>query len=84
MSDPVQKMVNVSTAKRMVDWMVEHHGLSEKSRETVEMNLREQMKWHRLQGRLDGGGWLNFFATLMGLKQSPLVLEKPETLWDKP
>ncbi|MBN3822299.1 hypothetical protein G3O00_01530 [Burkholderia sp. Ac-20384] len=83
MNDPVQGMVRALSAKEMVDWMVKHHGLPEGARQTVEMNLREQFKWHRLQGRLDRGGWLNFFATLFGLKQSPLALNKPETLWDQ-
>jgi hypothetical protein len=68
MTDPVSKLVRAMSAKEIVDWLVKHHGLNERSKETVEMNLREQMRWHRLQGRLDGGGWLNFFATLMGSK----------------
>jgi hypothetical protein len=80
--DPVQDITQALSSKAMVDWLVEHHGLKESSRVTVEMNLRGQFRWHRLQGRLDRGGWLNFFATLMGLKQSPLELAKPETLWE--
>lgn len=81
--DPVQNMTSAMSPKSTVNWLIEYHGLPEKSRKTVESNLREQYRWHRLQGRLDRGGWLNFFATLMGLKQSPLELKTPENFWDK-
>ncbi|HDR9065494.1 TPA: hypothetical protein ACU967_002251 [Burkholderia contaminans] len=81
--DPVNRLVRALTAKEITVWLVEHHGLKPGARETVESNLREQFRWHRLQGRLDRGGWLSFIATLFGLRQSPLVLEKPETLWEQ-
>lgn len=80
--DPVQNMVPAFSAHGMTDWLVNHHHLPEGSRKTVESNLQEQFRWHRMQGRLDRGGWLNFFATLMGLKQSPHDLKTPENFWN--
>jgi hypothetical protein len=79
--DPVQNMVAAFTARGFADWLIEHHNAKESSRKTIEDNLREQFRWHRLQGRLDRGGWLNFFATLVGLKQSPIELKTPENFW---
>jgi hypothetical protein len=80
--DPVQRMVSAGTPEFFVTWLIEHHGAKESSRKTIESNLREQFRWHRLQGRLDRGGWLNFFATLMGLKQSPIELKTPDNFWN--
>lgn len=76
--DPVGRMVCDLTPKEFVDWMVKYHGLPADTGETVESNLREQYKWHRLQGRLDRG-WRVFsaLAELIGLRQSATVLERP-------
>lgn len=77
--DPVGRMVCDLTATELVDWMVRYHNLPEESAKTVEMNLREQYKWHRLQGRLDRG-WRVFaaIAEVLGMRQSPLILERPK------
>lgn len=78
-TDPVGRMVCDLTPKEFVDWMVKYHGLPPESAKTVESNLLEQYKWHRLQGRLDRG-WqvLSALAELVGLRQSPMVLEYPK------
>lgn len=52
-TDPVDSLVSDMTATEIVDWMIEFHGLPESSRETVENNLKSQLHWHRLRGRLD-------------------------------
>jgi hypothetical protein len=59
-ADPVDRMVADSTPSEFVAWMVKYHGLPDKpwTRETVESNLAEQFRWHRLRGRLDRHPWL--------------------------
>lgn len=76
-NDPVERMVRDMTAKEFVEWLVEHHNLPKGSAETVEMNLREQYKWHRLQGRLDRGGTAMVIAEMLQMRQSPKTLERP-------
>lgn len=75
--DPVARMVRDMTAQDVVNWLVEYHGLPKSSADTVEMNLREQFKWHRLQGRLDQNTTAGLVAQLLVMRQSPMVLEKP-------
>lgn len=76
--DPVGRMVCDLTAKELVDWMVKYHKLPVDSASTVEMNLREQYKWHRLQGRLDRGFKVLFaIAGLLRIRQNAMVLECP-------
>jgi hypothetical protein len=75
--DPVARMVSDLSAQEVVEWLIEYHGLNEESAKTVEMNLREQFKWHRLQGRLDRGGFAVIVAELLRLRRSPMTLEKP-------
>lgn len=76
--DPVDRMIRDMTAEETVAWMVKYHGLSEGSAETVAMNLREQYKWHRLQGRLDHSGAALVIAELLQMRRSTLSLEKPK------
>lgn len=57
-TDLVDRMVKDMTAAEVVIWLIEHHGLKEASRDIVESNLTEQMRWHRLRGRLDRTPWL--------------------------
>lgn len=73
--DPVSRMVRDLTAQEFVDWLIEYHGLPAASASTVEMNLREQYKWHRLQGRLDRSGAALVVAELLQMRRSPLALE---------
>ena len=77
-TDPVSRMVRNMTAQETVDWLVKYHGLPESSAATVEANLREQYKWHRLQGRLDTRPTAAVVAQLLCLRQSVKALEKPE------
>lgn len=71
--DPVARMVKDLTAEEVVNWMIESHGLSENSRNTVTFNLKEQFKWHRLQGRLDRRPFWIFMAELLRIRRtSPL------------
>jgi hypothetical protein len=75
----VDAMVLNLTPAECVEWLVEYKGLPNDPQtiENVEMNLREQFKWHRLQGRLDQGGFFYFLACLLGLYRSVRSLEKP-------
>ena len=75
--DPVERMVHDLSAEQMVEWLIEYHGLDKFSAETVEMNLREQFRWHRLQGRLDRDDLAATMAELLNMRQSPLLLESP-------
>lgn len=75
--DPVARMVRDLTAREFVDWLVEHHGLPKGSADTVESNLREQYKWHRLQGRLDNNPTAHLLATILSMRASPKALERP-------
>lgn len=51
--DRVSRKIRNVTAKELVDWMIEYHGLPKGSRDTVTRNLQEQFDWHRIQGRLE-------------------------------
>jgi len=79
--DPVQRRVCALTAHHFTEWLINSHGANRKSDVTIESNLIEQFQWHRLQGRLDRGGLLQFIATWLGLRQSPLELKHPVNLW---
>lgn len=70
-------MVRDTTPEEFVEWLVEYHGLPKGSARTVEMNLREQFKWHRLQGRLDRNTTAGLVAELLLMRRSPMTLEKP-------
>lgn len=76
--DPVQRLVQTMTAEETVAWMVEYHGLNATSAETVARNLREQFKWHRLQGRLDTNSTAGLIAQLLVMRASVKTLEKPK------
>ena len=76
-TDPVARMVTDLTAEEMTDWLIEHHGLNESSRQTVESNLREQFRWHRLQGRLDRDDTAKTVAELLSMYRPPETLESP-------
>lgn len=75
--DPVARMVRDMTAEEMVDWMVKYHGLPEGSRDTVVSNLREQYRWHRLQGRLDRTPTVQLLAQMLAMRQSSQALATP-------
>lgn len=75
--DPVDQMVRDMTAKEVVDWLVEYHRLPKSSASTVESNLREQFKWHRLQGRLDRGGFALIVACMLNMRSSVMKLVRP-------
>lgn len=75
--DPVACMVRDMTAEEMVAWMVEYHGLNAGSARTVIINLAEQYRWHRLQGRLDRNTTAGLIAELMVMRRSPLLLVTP-------
>jgi hypothetical protein len=76
--DPVDKLVRNLTPEETGAWLVKYHNLPEGSAETVIMNLREQYRWHRLQGRLDKCEPAALFAELLVMRQSPLALKRPE------
>lgn len=75
--DPVDSMVRDCTAKEFVGWLVQYKKLSPDQAENVEMNLREQFKWHRLQGRLDRRPWFIMLAELWGLRGKVSKLMRP-------
>lgn len=74
--DPVARLVHDMTAAEVTGWLVEFHGLNPSSSKTVEDNLRDQFKYHRLQGRLDRNSNLAILAELLKLRQSVKVLER--------
>lgn len=76
--DPVDRMLRDCTAGEFVEWMVRYHGLSTDSAKTIEINLREQFKWHRLQGRLDRPSALTVLAQIVGARGSVSQLNTPE------
>jgi hypothetical protein len=76
--DPVDGMVRDCTPKEFVEWLVKYKGLKECDAENVEINLREQFKWHRLQGRLDRRPSLILIAELWNLRGSVTKLDMPE------
>ena len=75
--DPVLRMVCDCTAEELVEWMVKYHGLPPDTSGTVTMNLREQFKWHRLQGRLDQNTTAGLIAQLLVLRADLSKLDKP-------
>lgn len=77
--DPVERLVRDLSAEEMVEWMVKYHGLPKSNADTVISNLREQYRWHRLQGRLDHRPFLILLAELWGLRRGPSILETPKT-----
>lgn len=76
-TDPVERLVRDCSAQEMVEWMVKHHGLNPDWAETIEINLREQFRWHRLQGRLDRCGTALVIAELLLMRRSPMLLSSP-------
>jgi hypothetical protein len=75
--DPVDRMVRDCTAAEFTDWLVWAKSMPEECRENTESNLREQFKWHRLQGRLDHQSFLSLLAHLWGLRTKK-SLERPK------
>ena len=76
--DVVDRMIRDSSPEEFVDWMIKYHNLPQGSAETIICNLREQFKWHRLQGRLDRLPTAAVIAEVWGLRQSVKALEKPK------
>lgn len=74
--DPVARLVMDMTPHEVVQWMIEYHGLPFVCAETIERTLREQFKFHRLQGRLDQRSNLAILADLLRLRQSVKILER--------
>lgn len=74
--DPVNRMIRNLTAAEFVAWLVEYHGLPHHAAETVEMNLREQLKWQRLQGRLDRRPAISVIAQIFRLRSSVNRLDR--------
>lgn len=74
-ADPVQRLVRALTAEEFVDWLIEGHGLNKESAKTVAHNIREQYRWHRLQGRLDHQPAIAALAEVWQMRQSPKFLE---------
>lgn len=83
-NDPVQRMVRVSSPEKFATWLIESHGAAESSRRILEMNIAEQMRWHRLQGRIDRQPLLVGLAELWRLRQPAETLAyKPDpNAWD--
>lgn len=77
-TDPVERLVRDASGEEMAEWMVKYHGLKPSSAETVASNLREQFKWHRLQGRLDQKPTAAVIAEIFLMRRSPLTLKTPE------
>ena len=73
--DPVARLVRDLTAEEMVGWLVKYHGLPEGESSIVMSNLKEQYKWHRLQGRLDRSRPLRTLAWLLHAWRRPKTLE---------
>ncbi len=74
--DPVARLVMDMTPHEVVEWLIEYHDLPQVAAETVERTMREQFKFHRLQGRLDQRGNLAILADMIGLRQSVKILER--------
>lgn len=78
--DPVLRAVRDLTAKEVVEWLVKYKGLPESSADNVESNLREQFKWHRLQGRLDHNSTAALIAELWLLRGKVSRLRSPKEM----
>lgn len=76
--DPVSRLVRDLTAEEVVGWLVQYHGLRKESADSVIMNLREQFRWHRLQGRLDAHPTAAIIAEMWAMRRSPLSLNTPK------
>lgn len=83
-SDPVQNMIRVSSPEKFATWLIDCHGAKASSRRTLETNLAEQMRWHRLQGRIDQSPLLVGLAELWKLRQSPdsLAYKPDPSSWE--
>jgi hypothetical protein len=66
------------TAEEFADWLIQSHGANEGSRSTIEIALRSQFKWHRLQGRLDQRSTAAVIAEIFHIRQSSMALETPD------
>jgi hypothetical protein len=71
-------MVRDLTPAEFVQWLVEYHGLPAESANTAESNLREQLKWHRLQGRVERGGVALVIAEMLCMRRTPMILERQQ------
>lgn len=76
--DPVLRLVRDASAEEMVEWLVKYHGLDPRCVDTITINLREQFRWHRLQGRLDRSPTASVIAELLLMRRSPQTLEAPK------
>lgn len=76
-SDPVSRCIRDLTAEEVTEWLVKYKGLKEGDAENVASNLREQFKWHRLQGRLDRNTTAALIAELLCLRADLKRLERP-------
>lgn len=76
--DPVQRMVRCLSAKEITEWLIKYKDLPESQAENVESNIREQLKWQRLQGRLDRYPFLILLAKLWRLRYDVKNLERPK------
>lgn len=75
--DPVDRMIPDCTAAEFTAWLVEYKGVHPECAENVESNLREQFRWHRLQGRLDRSPASAVIAELIGMRAALTKLERP-------
>jgi hypothetical protein len=78
--DPVDAQCAAITAEGMVDWLIKYHSLPEGARDIVTLNLRQQFRWHRLQGRCDRRPFLLVLAELFRVRQSAKELRSPFVL----
>lgn len=76
--DPVEQLVRDCSAAEMVEWLVKYKHLHPNEAENVEINLREQFRWHRLQGRLDRCNTAAIIAELLLMRRSPMTLLSPK------
>lgn len=76
-SDPVDAKVAAMTAEEVVEWLTKYHGLAPDSAGTVVMNLREQFRFHRLQGRVDQRPALAVLMDIFKLRQDVQQLRTP-------
>jgi hypothetical protein len=70
-ADRVDRLVHDLTAAEITAWLIEHHGLNESSRRTVEINLDESLRFHRLRGRIDRhSGWAALVELWLRVRKS--------------
>lgn len=77
-ADPVDAKIAAMTPEAITDWLVTFHGLPSTSRDTVARNLREQFKFHRLQGRVDQRPALAVLMEIFQLRQDVKELNRPK------